>query len=272
MHFSRYGSGHRSGVARVMRPIASGATVVLASMVLSAPARADNPGYNRPGLSFSPSVLDAGAVTFEQGLPDWTRGRDDGTTSSLYTADSSLRIGLGHQFEVELDDSFYNHLHSTGSDGSDGSTGRGDSSVALKYALPSSIKQMTWGLLGSVEFTDGQRAFRNDSNQYQLGLAVNWQFDSKNTLGGYINDARLGGRDSETFALSENRALTSQLSAYVEAAVEHDPDNGNGTLAGAGLAWAVTPNVQLDASFRHRISGYANDWEAGLGASVYFGH
>jgi len=238
----------------------------------ASPALADNPGYNRPGLSFSPSVLDLGDVTLEQGLPDWTRGRDDGVTSSTYTADTSLRIGLGHQLEVELGDSFYNHLHMSGDGDNESSTGRGDSSVALKYALPSPFKQLTWGLLGSMEFTDGKPAFRNDDKTYQLGMAANWQLDDKNTLGGYINDSRMGGRDSDTFSINENHALTSQLSVYVEFAVEHDPDNGNGTLAGGGLAWAFTPNVQLDASVRHRISGYANDWEAGLGASVYFGH
>jgi len=272
MDFSRYGSDRRISCQGCRYRVASGVFIALSCMALAAPAWADNPGYNRPGLSFSPSVLDAGAVTFEQGLPDWSRGRDDGTTSSLYTADSSLRIGLGNQLELELGDSFYNHLHTTDASGSDSSTGRGDSSVALKYALPSPWKQLSWGLLGGVEFTDGKPAFRNDSREYQLGLAATWQFDDKNTLGGYINNARLGGRDSDTFAISENRALTSQLSAYVEAAVEHDPDNGNGTLAGGGVAWQVTKNVQLDASFRHRLSGYANDWEAGLGASVYFGH
>lgn len=245
--------------------------LALAGMTLALAAHADNPGYNRPGLSFSPSVLDAGAVTLEQGVPDWTRGRDDGTTSSLYTADTSLRIGLGHQLELELGDSFYNHLRTTDASGSSGSSGRGDSSLMLKLALPSPWKPLTWGLLGGVEFTDGERDFRNDRDQYQLGLAANWQFDDKNTLGVYLNDARMGGRDSETFALSENRALTEQLSIYAEVAVEHDPDNGNGTLGGGGVAWQVTHNVQLDASFRHRLSGYANDWEAGLGASVYFG-
>ncbi len=271
MDFSRYNNCRRSRASEARARIVLTAVLVLACTLPAAPARADNPGYNRPGLSFSPSVLGAGGVTFEQGLPDWSRGRDDGTTSSLYTADSSLRIGLGHQFELELGDSFYNHLHMSDANGSYGSEGRGDSSIALKYALPSPSRQLTWGLLGSVEFTDGERDFRNDRNQYQLGIAANWQLDDKNTLGAYINNARLGGRDSETFSLNANRALSSQLSIYAEAAVEHDPDNGNGTLAGAGVAWQVTDNMQLDASFRHRLSGYANDWEAGLGASVYFG-
>jgi hypothetical protein len=43
-------------------------------------------------------------------------------------------------------------------------------------------------------------------------------------------------------------------------------------MAGAGLAWQVTPRVQLDGSFRHRLGGHADPWEAGLGVSVYFGH
>lgn len=272
MDFSRYNNRRRSLASDARTRLALSVLFALTCTALAASAWADNPGYNRPGLSFSPSVLDPGDVTFEQGLPDWSRNRDDGTTTSLYTADSSLRIGLGHHLELELGDSFYNHLHKTDTTGSDSSEGRGDSSVALKYALPSPSRQLTWGLLGSVEFTDGERDFRNDGNQYQLGVAANWQLDDKNTLGAYLNDARLGGRDSETFSINANRALSSQLSVYAEAAVEHDPDHGNGTLAGAGVAWQVTNNVQLDASFRHRVTGYANDWEAGLGASVYFGH
>lgn len=271
MDFSRYGSQRPVRRAGAQRATMRG-LVLLAGMTLATASHADNPGYNRPGLAFSPSVLDAGAMTFEQGLPDWTRGRDDGTTSSLYTADSSLRIGLGNQLELELGDSFYNHLRTTDAGGSDSASGRGDSSIALKLALPSPWKPLTWGLLGGVEFTDGERDFRNDRKQYQLGLAANWKLDDNNALGGYVNNARQGGRDSETFALSENRTLSGQLSVYAEVALEHDPDNGSGTLAGGGVAWLVTPNIQLDASFRHRVSGYANDWEAGLGASVYFGH
>jgi hypothetical protein len=271
MNFSRYGSG-RPACQLGLRHGAMRCLVLLGSMTFAAAAHADNPSYNRPGLAFSPNVLDAGDVTFEQGLPDWTRGRDSGTTSSLYTADSLLRVGLGHQLELALGDSLYNYQHITDAGGSSSSEGRGDSSVLLKLALPSPWKPLTWGLQGGVEFTDGARDFRNDRNQYQLGVAANWQLNQKNTLGAYLNDLRMGGRDSDTFALSESHALNDQLAIYAEVAIEHDPDNGNGTLGGGGVIWQVTHNVQLDASFRHRLSGYANDWEGGLGASVYFGH
>lgn len=267
MNFNRYGSGRRACQSSA-RHAAARCLVFLAGVTLALGAHADNPSYNRPGLAFSPNVLDPGDVTFEQGLPDWTRGRSSGTMSSLYTADSLLRVGLGHQLELALGDSLYNYQRTTDASGS--SEGRGDSSLLLKLALPSPWKPLSWGLQGGVEFTDGERDFRKDRNTYQLGVAANWQLDQKNTLGAYLNDARMGGRDSDTFALSENHALTDQLAVYAEVAIEHDPDYGSGTLGGGGVIWQVAHNVQLDASFRHRLSGYANDWEAGLGASVYF--
>ena len=74
---------------------------VWAWLMLCSPARADtNPGYDRPGLGFTPVALAPGAVTIEQGLPDWTRGSQDGTTSSLYTADSLVRLGLDRKSVV----------------------------------------------------------------------------------------------------------------------------------------------------------------------------
>src|SRR5690606_6335241 len=65
-----------------------------------APASAqvrDNPGYDRPGIGFSPSVLRAGDATLELGLPDWSR--DDGV--SLYNADALLRFGIGRSLELQ---------------------------------------------------------------------------------------------------------------------------------------------------------------------------
>ena len=50
------------------------------------------------------------------------------------------------------------------------------------------------------------------------------------------------------------------------------PDQGNGTVAGGGLAWMITPRVQFDAGFDRRLGGTAPEWQANLGISVYFGH
>ena len=248
------------------------AALMLSLGALAPAARADNPGYDRPGLGFTPAVLSAGAMTLEQGLPSWSQGQPDGVRSSQYTADSLLRLGLGNSLELQFGDSLYNHLRQTGAGANLSSSGRGDSSLGLKLALPSPSTSLSWGLLGSVEFTDGARDFRNNQKQYLLGLAVSQQLNAGNSIGTYLEDVRAGGHDSYTAVINHSHALTTTLTLYAEAAWQREAGSASGTLGGGGLAWQVNPRVQLDAGFRRRLSGALPTWWAGLGASMYFGH
>ncbi len=245
-----------------LRRTTTAMAMVCAFGIVGTPARAgDNPGYDRPGLGFTPAVLQAGEVTWEQGLPDWSHAGG----ASLYTADTSLRVGIGGPFELHLGSS-YNRLSTPTTT----AWGRGDSSIGLKFALPASGK-LSWGLLGNVTFTDGARALRGDNRQYLLGAVFNWQATPRDSLGAYLETVRSGGRNDQLVALHAGRALDDSVGVYAEAAWQHSATDGSGSMAGAGLAWQATPRVQLDASFRHRLGGVADDWQAGLGVSVYFG-
>lgn len=244
---------------------------LLACLLIALPAFAGNPGYDRPGYGFNPAVLAAGDVTIEQGLPDWTGDRQGSVRSSLYSADSLLRIGIGGPLELQLGSSPYNLLRVTGAGADYSRHGRGDSQLGLKLALPSRIGAFTWGLLGSVEFTDGARDFRNSRRQYLLGLELNLQADARNALGAYVENVRAGGRNSTTLALSDGFALTPRLTIYAQTVLLHLAGQGNGSLAGTGLAWMVTPRMQLDTGVDRRLSGVASRWQGHLGVSVYFG-
>lgn len=271
MDFSRYRDTNPRLIYRIHRRWRFPTLIALAWLV-SMPVRADNPGYDRPGYGFTPVVLGAGDVTLEQGLGDWSLDRQDGVRSSLFTADSLLRVGLGGPLELQLGGSAFNYLQQSGSSGDFNGHGHGDSNLALKVALPSSNQAFTWGLLGSVEFTDGAKAFRNDSQQYLVGAQFNLQVDQSNSLGAYLEDVRVSGQDSTTIALSDNLALAKTLTAYAEAALLHAPDQGSGTVAGGGLAWMASSRVQFDIGFDRRLSGAAPEWQANLGVSIYFGH
>ena len=239
------------------------ALLALLALVAAGTARADgNPGYDRPGLGFAPAVLRPGDFTWEQGLPDWSRA--DG--ASLYTADTLLRIGVGGPFELQFGTS-YNHLSAPALS----TWGRGDSSIGMKFALPAS-GNFRWGLLGNVTFTDGARDFRGDYRQYLLGAALNWQLNPRDSLGAYLETVRSSGRDDHLVAFNASRALNDSVGVYTEVVWQHVAGLGDGSMAGAGLAWQATPRVQLDAGFRHRIHGTADTWQAGFGVSVYFGH
>lgn len=127
----------------------------------SACGQTHNPGYDRPGLGFTPAVLDAGDVTLEQGLPDVSQDRADGLTSHQYSTDTLLRLGAGGPFELQLASSPWNRLTTSGTS-RDTVHGRGSSSFGVKFALPDQAGPFSWGLLGSMTFTDGNPALRAD--------------------------------------------------------------------------------------------------------------
>lgn len=271
MDFSRYRDTSRCRSPHARRRIR---LAVLATLMsgLALPALAGNPGYDRPGHGFTPVVLGAGDITIEQGLPDWSRSRQDGITSSQYSADSLLRIGIGGPLELQLGSSPWNWLRQSGAGSDDRSQGRGDTILGLKLALPSPNPALSWGLRGSVEFTDGAKAFRSARRQYLLGAQFNLQASERNSLGLYLQNVRSGGADSTTVAVSDNYTLSNTLMLYVETARLRTPGQGNGTFAGAGLAWMITPRAQLDAGFDRRLDGAAPDWQTNLGVAIYFGH
>lgn len=247
-----------------MRPAAvnSHAIVLLFALFLAGSAQAGVvPGFDRPGLGFSPDVLQAGGLIWEQGLPDYSY--DDG--SSLYAADTLLRYGLGNAAELQLGTA-YNHQTIPGDDIS----GRTGTSLGIKFALPT-LGALSTGLLGSVTLTDGSSEFSIDEPEYLLGAAFNWQLDARNALGAYLETTYSEDHDDQLIALNAGHALASNVGGYVEIAWQHLDDAGSGSMAGAGLTWAVIPRAQLDLSFRHRIAGSANQWEAGFGVSIYFG-
>lgn len=219
-----------------------------------------NPGYDRPGIGFTPAVLQAGDFTLEQGTPDWSRS--DGT--STWNADTLLRLGVGHALELQLGTG-WNWMNGPGYS----PDGRSDTSLAMKFA-PESEGNFSWGLLGSVEFTDGARAYRSSQQQYLLGASFNWQRSAERSLGLYA-ELMHGEADSRLLAVNEGWSLTPTLGMYVELAIQHVQDIGSGSMGGAGLTWQVTPRVQLDISARHRLTGQADTWQGGLGFAVYFG-
>lgn len=236
---------------------------LLFSAAMSAPVLAqveNNPGYDRPGLGFTPAVLQAGDVMLEQGLPDWSRS--DGV--SLYNANTLIRAGVGQSLELQLGTG-WNWL-----DAPDGQMdGRTDTALALKFA-PAATGDLSWGLLGSVEFTDGSEEFRAEKKQYLLGASLNWQRNEDHALGLYL-EAGQGDSDYQLVAVNSGWALTPALGIYAELAAQHEDETGSGTQGGAGLTWQVTPRVQLDISARHRLGGHVDTWQGGIGASIYLG-
>lgn len=249
------------------------ALAFLASALVSASAFADPPDFDRPGAGFATTVLPAGTLALEQGLPTYERQRQDGFLDRTYTADSLVRIGLGGPVEFQLGGSAWNRLEERGQGSRRHAVGHGDTSVALKWAPAGSgdAGAFSWAALGEVTFANGDEDFGNGARQVSLGTTMQWKPDDthQNTL--YANLDRLKGRNTWTLAPTFGRKFGKNLLAYIETDAIHDAKDGNELQAGGGVAYEVGDHVQLDAYALHRIGRHGPSVVAGVGISMFFG-
>lgn len=267
LHTTKTPHGHNARMN--LRPALTAALL----LAIATPAFADPPDFDRPGAGFATSVLPAGTLALEQGLPSYQRQRQDGYLDRTYTADSVIRIGLGGPAEFQVAGSAWNRLEERGMGSRRHAVGHGDTSVGLKIA-PGGANDggnFSWAALGNVTFANGDKDFGNGAREVSLGATGQWQVDEihQNTL--YANVDRLKGRNSWTLAPTFGRKFGENWMAYLEADAIHDAEDGNEVQAGGGVAYTIGDHAQLDAYALHRIGSRGPSVVAGLGVSVYFG-
>jgi len=249
--------------------------LLLMAMTVPAWAQQDEnetPAFDRPGLGFAASVLPAGGVALELGLPDYQRDRDDaGTRSTEYGTDVRLRVGLGSQLELQAFGSPWNYLREAPRDApATTARGAGDSGLALKYALPLQSDRHAVALLASSNFGTGSRDFSEGGTQYELGASYELTFNERWSAALYGNATRGAGEDAFTWSPSLSLAATDTVSAYLEAGFTHTHGEPATSVAGAGVTWMPSERMQLDASLDLGLDRDSPDLQAGLGVSLYF--
>ncbi len=245
--------------------------LLIASIVLTVPvlAQADSPAFDRPGIGFSTQTLPAGAFSWEQGLPDVVHDSHEGSSSTLSSADTRVRVGLGSNVELQLADAVYNRLVTH-----DAVTtvdhGYGDLAVALKVALPPPAHAISWALMGGVSLKTGQAPFRNDSEEYSLAVSTSLHVNDSETAGLYGGVVRSGHDTRYTLSPNFGWAVNDRLSAYVEGGYTFGHHMDKDEVAGGGLAWMAGKSVQLDLFGLHGLNSGSTTLQAGVGVSIYF--
>ena len=252
-------------MANMKAPILLYAVLALAARQAHAE---DAPEFDRPGIGFSTSTVGKGVFVWEQGLPDASRDRSDGLTTTTWTADTLLRLGLANALELQLGADSWSGLRVHGPDGRIRETGGGDGSVALKWAPTLADEQLSVAFKAGASLPWGRAPLGDAGQNYDLGVTVALALPRDGSVALYVDrqwgDAGSGWLLSPSYGF----ALRPQLSAYVEA--------GYGTgaqymrAAGAGVTWMVSPRVQLDASFLRGLDADTTDWQGGIGVSMYF--
>jgi hypothetical protein len=232
-------------------------------------AYADTPAFDRPGIAFSTQTLPAGSVSWEQGLPDVVHNDDQGTQSTLYSADTRIRIGLASKVELQMADSLFNRLRTRSDGDSTVEHGASDLNLALKVALPST-QNISWALLGGVSFATGATAFTNDTQQYSLAASVNVHLSNAYATGFYAGAMRSGNDNVYTLSPNFSFPLSAKLGGYVEAGYTFGDHIDKNEVAGGGLAWMASDRLQLDLYALHGLTARSTDVQAGFGVSMYF--
>jgi len=228
----------------------------------------DAPEFDRPGIGFSTSTVGKGGFVWEQGLPDASRDRSDGVTTTAWTTDTLLRLGIASTLELQLGADSWSGLRVRGNGIRVRESGGGDGNVALKWAPAMAGEQLSLAVKAGGSLPWGRASLGGGGHDYDLGVTVAWALPRDSSLAFYVD--RQWGDDGSgwLFSPSYGFALRPQLSAYIEA--------GYGTgaqymrAAGAGVTWMATPRLQLDASLLRGLDADTTDWQGGVGVSLYF--
>ena len=235
-------------------------------------AQAETPAFDRPGIAFSVTTLPAGSLSWEQGLLDLSRDRSDGITRTEYNAGSLLRVGLGEKIELQVGHAAFNLLRSTGAGAGESlrEHGAGDTSLALKVALPALGENLQWALLGSTTLATGNAAFSAGDTAYALGTTLEWSLDERSALAFYANVETQDGGTTLSLSPSYSVALNDAVGLFAEAGYTRNRHLPDDVVAGGGVTWMVAPTVQLDLSANVGLTSDSTDLQASFGVSVFF--
>jgi hypothetical protein len=246
------------------------AVIVLLSPRWIGPALADTPAFDRPGIAFSTGTVPARSVAWEQGIPDFAHSSDKGVSSTLYTFDTTLRVGVTDAVEMQLSSSLINRMKTHSAGNTDRADGRGDITFAIKGALPSSRADFSWATLAAVTDASGSDGVTNGGTTYDFGLALGYSLGDRAAAELYVNAERADGSNSFDVSPNLNFAISRTVAAFIEAGAVYSGHGLDQGLAGGGFTMMVTPTMQLDLSADFGLTSRSPDVLAGFGISVFF--
>ncbi len=244
---------------------------------------------DRPDTTESPYTVDAGHIQLELSFIDWTydrRNEDGVTTRSHAVAPVLIKFGLTNNVDLQIGLDPYTHTHfkDRATRDSDSQDGFGDTLVRVKFNLwgndapDEAFGGTSLAIMPFVSFptaTDGLGSGHTDwgiiiplgmelPGEFALGAMIEFDFSRSEsddrTVVGFLHTLTLG------------HALLGDLSGYIEYAgfANLNHDQRYRAYFDAGLTYALTPELQLDAGLRVGLNKTSDDIGLFAGISMRF--
>ena len=237
---------------------------------------------DRPDKTESPYTVDAGHFQFELDFATFTSDREDGVrVKTVNLAPINLKLGLTNRTDLQL--VVENYLRQTtterASEGRSTIDGLGDVTVRVKHNLWGNDGGTTaLALMPFVKLpTNGNRLGNNAvefglivplaiglSERFGLGVMTEVDFVEQ------IDGSGLAPSFFNTATISFD--LTDRVGLYTEIFTEKSVERGTDLVAtlDAGVTFAVSPDIQLDAGANLGITDAADDVNLFVGLSRRF--
>lgn len=210
---------------------------------------------DRPGLADGSAVVASGRIQLETGLQrDVSRAGDDPQRRTVLP--TLLRVGFSERLEGRLESDVHAWLREPGG-------GRTQAyapfSVGFKRRFAESLAAIV-----RVSPASGADAERTRHTTGDVRLASDWELSERWSLNpniGLAIDEDDAGRRftarSVAATLAYRPADRVELFADFAAQSPEEKGGGTGAVCDAGVAYRVSPNVQVDASLGRRCAGSA---------------
>lgn len=247
-------------------------TVVMAALgalgLGGAPAFADDMNPDRPGIADGSSVVGAGRFQVESGLQrEWRKDQGDigGERERLSYVPTLLRFGIDAHWEARIEGNAYGwQKQSDPVNGVSHGAGAMPVSLGVKYNVQESDDGGTpgYGMIVRVFPHSGSNTFgtHRATGDVRLvadvQLARDWSF---NPNIGVASEEDGDGRQYGTVlaAATLSYAASKQLNVFVDTGMQsrEQRHGGSQVILDTGVAYALTPDVQLDASIGRGVHG-----------------
>ena len=249
--------------------------LLLAAVLLGAPAHAQEIDPDRPELTESAKLVPRGALQLESGLALSRERRGGRSADKSFEAEADLRIGVMPDLELDLGWSPLVHVW-----GPEEDTGIGDVALGVRYRFVEGVEDQPWPPYVAVKAfaklpaADEPRGTgRPDFGLLLLAsLELPHDFELELNVGGAaVGQSRPNSYLAQAIATASlSRELARPLLGFVELLFNSREERGGRAqlAANVGLVYRLTRSLAIDAGVQTSLAGPGPDYVVRTGLSV----